>query len=384
MKDLDLLWYFLGIKVASSPNGYLLCQSKYSANMLDHARLKDNNIVETPLEMNALYSPSNDVSLANSTSYSIIVGSLVYFFFTDPDIAHVVHTSHFFPSTPSFELHCYSDVDWAGDPEDRKSPTAPSANKNGARNNHQKRVRFSSRTVFKVISWPPHLVFQLADEVAALLMCLMSTDLGDKSISTYLLAQLCFADIDLVHFHQNRIKILENVKKVVVEVCLRAFKDILNGGYPVVVPSPVYPHVAGGFPQLGFGENLGPGSYFPRSHKLAQLLEDPSADLSEIFGGLQLVDGCEDELDVPPDDRTIFLTFSRGYCIAKIEIQEFFTRIFGQCIEDIYMQEMQSDAKRLEKVAEEFIKKQVKEGKKQAKGGESAAKKYVEKYVKDS
>ncbi|XP_074356569.1 uncharacterized protein LOC141696311 [Apium graveolens] len=205
------------------------------------------------------------------------------------------------------------------------------------------KIRFSSRTVFKVISWPPHLVFQLADEVAALLMCLMSTDLGDKSISTYLLAQLCFADIDLVHFHQNRIKILENVKKVVVEVCLRAFKDILNGGYPVVVPSPVYPHVAGGFPQLGFGENLGPGSYFPRSHKLAQLLEDPSADLSEIFGGLQLVDGCEDELDVPPDDRTIFLTFSRGYCIAKIEIQEFFTRIFGQCIEDIYMQEVQSD-----------------------------------------
>lgn len=50
------------------------------------------------------------------------------------------------------------------------------------------------------------------------------------------------------------------------------------------------------------------------------------------------------------------------------------------------MEEWNAEAgeRRLEKVAEEFIKKQVKEGKKQAKGGESAAKKYVEKYVKDS
>lgn len=44
----------------------------------------------------------------------------------------------------------------------------------------------------------------------------------------------------------------------------------------------------------------------------------------------------------------------------------------------------EAEERRLEKVAEEFIKKQVKEGKKQAKGGESAAKKYVEKYVRDS
>ncbi|KAL1809460.1 hypothetical protein ACET3Z_026450 [Daucus carota] len=50
------------------------------------------------------------------------------------------------------------------------------------------------------------------------------------------------------------------------------------------------------------------------------------------------------------------------------------------------MEEWNAEAaeRRLERVAEEFIKKQVKEGKKQAKGGESAAKKYVEKYVKDS
>lgn len=190
------------------------------------------------------------------------------------------------------------------------------------------KIRYSRSAVFKVISWPLHLVFQLADEVAALLMCLMSTYLQNESISTYLIAKLCSGDINLVHFHQNRIKILENVKKVVVEVCMRAFRDILTGGNPVFVPPPVYPHVTGGFRQLGFGENLGPGNYLPPSHQLVRILEHPNADLSEIFGGLQLVDGCENEADVPPDDRTIFLTFSRGYYIAKVEIQEFFTRYY--------------------------------------------------------
>ncbi|KAK1382528.1 hypothetical protein POM88_020263 [Heracleum sosnowskyi] len=204
------------------------------------------------------------------------------------------------------------------------------------------KIRYSRNVVFKVISWPLHLVLQLADEVAALLICLMSTHL-DESISMYLLSKLCSGEINLPQFHRNRIKILENVKKVVVEVCMRAFGDILTGGNPVFVPPPVYPHFAGGFPQLGFGENLGPVNYLPPTQQLANILEDPNADLSEFCGGLQLVDGCEDELDVPPDDRTIFLTFSRGYYIAKVEIQVFFTRIFGQFIEEIYMEDAPSD-----------------------------------------
>ena len=152
MKDLGLLRYFLGIEVANSPKGYLLCQSKYIADLLDRARLTDNKTVDSPLEMNARYSPSDGLPLADPTLYRAIVGSLVYLTVTRPDIAHAVHvvsqfvtfptTVHWaavlrilrylrgtqfqsllFSSTSSLELRAYSDADWAGDPEDRKSTT---------------------------------------------------------------------------------------------------------------------------------------------------------------------------------------------------------------------------------------------------------------------
>ncbi|KAK6933277.1 hypothetical protein RJ641_036233 [Dillenia turbinata] len=44
--------------------------------------------------------------------------------------------------------------------------------------------------------------------------------------------------------------------------------------------------------------------------------------------------------EVAPDDRTIFLTFSKGYPISKEEVRNFFTRRHGDIIEAILMQDL--------------------------------------------
>ncbi|CAI9108869.1 OLC1v1008569C1 [Oldenlandia corymbosa var. corymbosa] len=60
-------------------------------------------------------------------------------------------------------------------------------------------------------------------------------------------------------------------------------------------------------------------------------------DFSHIFkSSLNLI---KDE-DDSPDERTIFLTFSRGYPISANEVQEFFTKKFGDFIENIHMQQV--------------------------------------------
>ncbi|KAL7591923.1 hypothetical protein Lser_V15G31460 [Lactuca serriola] len=123
VKDLVLLYYLLGIET-----------------------------VDTPVETNARYYPTDGGPFSDLNVYRTIVGSLVYIIVTLPDIAHVVHVvSQFvmaptsvhwgailrilryfrgtqfqtllFPSTSTLELCVYSDADWDGDRHVRKYTT---------------------------------------------------------------------------------------------------------------------------------------------------------------------------------------------------------------------------------------------------------------------
>jgi hypothetical protein len=91
MKDLGYPWYFLGIEVAYLPRGYLLSQSKYIIDILQRARFTDNKTIDTPIQINAMYSSSDGLPLTDPTLYRTIIGSLVYLTITRPDIAYVIH-----------------------------------------------------------------------------------------------------------------------------------------------------------------------------------------------------------------------------------------------------------------------------------------------------
>ncbi|KAL6199571.1 hypothetical protein ACLB2K_029355 [Fragaria x ananassa] len=53
-----------------------------------------------------------------------------------------------------------------------------------------------------------------------------------------------------------------------------------------------------------------------------------------------VVRGDQVQEEVPADDRTIFLTFSKGYPISEKEVREFFTRKYGDIFDAIHMQEV--------------------------------------------
>ncbi|XP_028119052.1 uncharacterized protein LOC114316564 [Camellia sinensis] len=112
IKDLRSLRYFLGIEVVTSPSGYLLFQTKYARDILSCANLTDDKIVDTPLELHAMFSASDGIPLDDPTLYRELVGCLVYLTIaTDvaargldiPDVEVVINYS--FPLTTEDYIH---------------------------------------------------------------------------------------------------------------------------------------------------------------------------------------------------------------------------------------------------------------------------------------
>ncbi|BFG20903.1 hypothetical protein CerSpe_071770 [Prunus speciosa] len=152
MKDLGQLTYFLGLEVHHQPQGLFLHQHKYGQDLVQLAGLTNATSVETPMELNVKYRRDEGELLEDPTSYRKLVGSLIYLTITRPDISYAVHTVSkfmqaprhlhlsavrriiryilgtptrglFFPSDSSLQLQAYSDADWAGCPDTRKSTT---------------------------------------------------------------------------------------------------------------------------------------------------------------------------------------------------------------------------------------------------------------------
>ncbi|KAL3502083.1 hypothetical protein ACH5RR_036532 [Cinchona calisaya] len=152
MKDLGQLTYFLGLEVHHRPQGIFLNQQKYIQDLVDVAGLTNTTSVETPMEINVKYRRDEGELLEDPTFYRKLVGSLIYLTITRPDISYAVHiVSKFmqaprhlhlsavrriikyihgtpsrgllFPSGSTLQLQAYSDADWAGCPDTRKSTT---------------------------------------------------------------------------------------------------------------------------------------------------------------------------------------------------------------------------------------------------------------------
>jgi histone deacetylase 1/2 len=152
VKDLGALHFFLGLEVSRSSAGLTLTQKKYSLDLLRRAGMLKCKPASTPMSaIDRLSALDGDpLSSDDATEYRSLVGGLQYLTITRPNVSYAVNrvcqylhaprTSHWsavkrilryicltasygllLQPAPSYEISAFSDADWAGCPDDRRS-----------------------------------------------------------------------------------------------------------------------------------------------------------------------------------------------------------------------------------------------------------------------
>jgi hypothetical protein len=150
MSDLGPLHHFLGISVQCNKEGLILCQDQYASDILDRANMSNCNSCITPADTKSKPSVSDGVLLDNPIEYRSLAGALQYLTLTRPDICFAVQQVCSFMHAPtnvhmnlvkrilrylkgtihpglhisrssSSDLVIYSDADWAGCLDTRRS-----------------------------------------------------------------------------------------------------------------------------------------------------------------------------------------------------------------------------------------------------------------------
>lgn len=150
IKNLGQLKFFLGIEVARSSKGISLCQRKYYLELLADAKLTSCKLASTPLDPSSHLHLDGGSAYHDVAAYRRLVGRLLYLTTTKPDIAYATQqlsqfmasptvTHHysalrvlrylkrspgrglFFPQSSDLQLFGFSDADWEGCIDTRKS-----------------------------------------------------------------------------------------------------------------------------------------------------------------------------------------------------------------------------------------------------------------------
>ncbi|KAM7265286.1 hypothetical protein ACFE04_002969 [Oxalis oulophora] len=155
--------------------------------------------------------------------------------------------------------------------------------------------------VNKMLCLPLTLINELAIEAGVCLAVIKNDSpfVPNENLDIPLLQSLLEKDISLQFFLQYKLQAIQGMSRAMNEVCMRALSDIM---------------------QLAIRHRTSQSS--PQPCNVQQPLQS------------------NQNQSIASDNRTMFVTFSKGYPVLEGEVRNFFQTIYGDCIESLHMQEV--------------------------------------------
>lgn len=197
--------------------------------------------------------------------------------------------------------------------------------------------------ISNILSLPPFLINELADEAVTCIKCINTQfPFSSESAEIPLTHSLVKKDISLHFFHEKQLTAFHEIQSLVSGVCIPSLSDIMDSGC------------------CGFGETSTLSQMMVPGHAAStssanQVRAPSSVDNSWMQSATSLGVGGDSSPsrvraranETSRNDRTMFVTFSKGYPVTESEVRQFFTRLFGNCIESFHMQEVRPDEQSL-------------------------------------
>ncbi|KAK4415763.1 hypothetical protein Salat_2683700 [Sesamum alatum] len=184
--------------------------------------------------------------------------------------------------------------------------------------------------VSKILSLPPFLINELADEAVICLKCI-NTQLSEAAAEIPLTHSLAKKDISLQFFHDNKHTARPEIQSLISGVCIPSLSDIMEKSWRTESPGLTHSQIVVPSHAVSTSStNLIP----------AGSLVDSLSVFSDLRGNGNVKARPPNETS--RNERTMFVTFSKGYPVTEIEVRQFFARLFGNCIESFHMQEVVS------------------------------------------
>ncbi|XP_028779278.1 uncharacterized protein LOC114735723 [Neltuma alba] len=165
----------------------------------------------------------------------------------------------------------------------------------------------------------PSLINALFNEAILCLQCLEYSDADEPlsySSTIPLTATITHMNLTMLVFNRRRFTIIAGIKSIISNICCKIFNDILSHVYGIAGTSssgPPTPVMVPGFPHSVYGPFMPkrPEWDFRDERLWCDRWWRPSSDVWE-------------------EDKTMFLTFSKGFPVTQEEVSHLFMTVFGE------------------------------------------------------